>query len=203
MKLLIYAAIALGAYLIGSISPALIISRLVEKTDVRKYGSGNAGATNMVRNFGWLPGLATFALDMLKGATAVLVGKWAGGEMGEAVAAVAAMLGHSYPIYYGFRGGKGVSISMGAMLAIAPLHSLVVYAIAILAVVLTGIVSIGSLLGFTLELLMVLLVFPNLVGLPIKIAMGILTMLTFIGHRGNIKRLLNGTENKIIGKKKE
>lgn len=203
MKLLIYAAIALGAYLIGSISPALIISRLVEKTDVRKYGSGNAGATNMVRNFGWLPGLATFALDMLKGATAVLVGKWAGGEMGEAVAAVAAMLGHSYPIYYGFRGGKGVSISMGAMLAIAPLHSLVVYAIAILAVVLTGIVSIGSLLGFTLELLMVLLVFPNLVGLPIKIAMGILTVLTFIGHRGNIKRLLNGTENKITGKKKE
>ena len=68
MQLLIYAAIALGAYLIGSISPALIISRLVEKTDVRKYGSGNAGATNMVRNFGWLPGLATFALDMLKGA---------------------------------------------------------------------------------------------------------------------------------------
>ena len=103
MKLLIYAAIALGAYLIGSISPALIISRLVEKTDVRKYGSGNAGATNMVRNFGWLPGLATFALDMLKGATAVLLGKWAGGEMGEAVAAVAAVLGHSYPIYYGFR----------------------------------------------------------------------------------------------------
>ena len=203
MKLLIYAAIALGAYLIGSISPALIISRLVEKTDVRKYGSGNAGATNMVRNFGWLPGLATFALDMLKGATAVLLGKWAGGEMGEAVAAVAAVLGHSYPIYYGFRGGKGVSTSMGAMLAIVPLHSLVVYAIAILVVVLTGIVSIGSLLGFTLELLMVLLVFPNLVGLPIKIAMGILTMLTFIGHRGNIKRLLNGTENKIIGKKKE
>lgn len=107
MKLLIYAAIALGAYLIGSISPALIISRLVEKTDVRKYGSGNAGATNMVRNFGWLPGLATFALDMLKGATAVLVGKWAGGEMGEAVAAVAAMLGHSYPIYYGFPWRKG------------------------------------------------------------------------------------------------
>lgn len=203
MKLLIYAAIALGAYLIGSISPALIISRLVEKTDVRKYGSGNAGATNMVRNFGWLPGLATFALDMLKGATAVLLGKWAGGEMGEAVAAVAAVLGHSYPIYYGFRGGKGVSTSMGAMLAIVPLHSLVVYAIAILVVVLTGIVSIGSLLGFTLELLMVLLVFPNLVGLPIKIAMGILTVLTFIGHRGNIKRLLNGTENKIIGKKKE
>ena len=203
MKLLSYAAIALGAYLIGSISPALIISRLVEKTDVRKYGSGNAGATNMVRNFGWLPGLATFALDMLKGATAVLLGKWAGGEMGEAVAAVAAVLGHSYPIYYGFRGGKGVSTSMGAMLAIVPLHSLVVYAIAILVVVLTGIVSIGSLLGFTLELLMVLLVFPNLVGLPIKIAMGILTVLTFIGHRGNIKRLLNGTENKIIGKKKE
>lgn len=203
MKLLIYAAIVLGAYLIGSISPALIISRLVEKTDVRKYGSGNAGATNMVRNFGWLPGLATFALDMLKGATAVLLGKWAGGEMGEAVAAVAAVLGHSYPIYYGFRGGKGVSTSMGAMLAIVPLHSLVVYAIAILVVVLTGIVSIGSLLGFTLELLMVLLVFPNLVGLPIKIAMGILTVLTFIGHRGNIKRLLNGTENKIIGKKKE
>ena len=92
---------------------------------------------------------------------------------------------------------------MGAMLAIAPLHSLAVYAIAILVVVLTGIVSIGSLLGFTLELLMVLVVFPNLVGLPVKIAMAILTVLTFIGHRGNIRRLLNGTENKIVGKKKK
>ena len=92
---------------------------------------------------------------------------------------------------------------MGAMLAIAPLHSLAVYAIAILLVVLTGIVSIGSLLGFTLELLMVLVVFPDLVGLPVKIAMAILTVLTFIGHRGNIRRLLNGTENKIVGKKKK
>ena len=203
MQILIYVAIALGAYLIGSISPALMISRYVEKTDVRKYGSGNAGATNMVRNFGWLPGLATFALDMIKGAVAVLLGRWIGGELGEAIAAVMAVLGHSFPIYYGFRGGKGVSTSMGAMLAIAPLPSLVVYALAILVVVLTGIVSIGSLLGFTIELLMVLFLFPNMVGLPIKIALAILTILTFVGHRGNIKRLLNGTENKIIGKKKE
>ena len=147
MPILRFIAIALGAYLIGSISPALIISRHVEKKDVRQFGSGNAGASNMVRNFGWAAGLATFGLDMLKGAAATLLGKWAGGDLGAAIAAVAVVLGHSFPVYYGFRGGKGVSASMGAMLAVAPIPSLVVYLIAILVVAITGIVSIGSLLG--------------------------------------------------------
>ena len=156
----------------------------------------------MVRNFGWAAGLATFGLDMLKGAAATLLGKWAGGDLGAAIAAVAVVLGHSFPVYYGFRGGKGVSASMGAMLAVAPLPSLVVYLIAILIVALTGIVSIGSLLGFTLESLMVWVIFPDLVGQPLKWALLVLTILTFVGHRENIKRLLQGKENKITPKKK-
>ena len=202
MPILRFIAIALGAYLIGSVSPALIISRHVEKKDVRQFGSGNAGASNMVRNFGWAAGLATFGLDMRKGAAATLLGKWAGGDLGAAIAAVAVVLGHSFPVYYGFRGGKGVSASMGAMLAVAPLPSLVVYLIAILIVALTGIVSIGSLLGFTLESLMVWVIFPDLVGQPLKWALLVLTILTFVGHRENIKRLLQGKENKITPKKK-
>ena len=157
----------------------------------------------MVRNFGWVPGLATFVLDMLKGAIAALLGKWAGGDLGQAIAAVAVVLGHSFPVYYGFRGGKGVSTSMGAFLAILPLPSLVVYAIAILLVVFTGIVSVGSLFGFTLECLVLWFIYPEITSLPIKIALTILTVLTFVGHRDNIKRLVHGTENKIIGKKKE
>ena len=95
-----------------------------------------------------------------------------------------------------------MSASMGAMLAVAPLPSLVVYLIAILVVALTGIVSIGSLLGFTLESLMVWVIFPDLVGQPLKWALLVLTILTFVGHRENIKRLLQGKENKITPKKK-
>ena len=90
---------------------------------------------------------------------------------------------------------------MGAMLGLFPLHSLVIYVICFAIVAVTGIVSIGSLCGFLLYTLMVWLVLPGLVGLPLKIAIAILTVLTFIGHRGNIKRLLNGTENKLFAKK--
>ena len=178
MSILTYIAIAVAAYLIGSISPSLIISKYIMKKDVRQYGSGNAGTTNMVRNFGWKLGVCTFALDIVKGAMACLL-CW----------------------YYGFRGGKGVATSMGAMLGLFPLHSLVIYVICFAIVAVTGIVSIGSLCGFLLYTLMVWLVLPGLVGLPLKIAIAILTVLTFIGHRGNIKRLLNGTENKLFAKK--
>jgi len=201
MSILTYIAIAVAAYLIGSISPSLIISKYIMKKDVRQYGSGNAGTTNMVRNFGWKLGVCTFALDILKGAMAGLLGRHFGGELGAAIAIVCAVLGHSYPLYYGFRGGKGVATSMGAMLGLFPLHSLVIYVICFAIVAVTGIVSIGSLCGFLLYTLMVWLVLPGLVGLPLKIAIAILTVLTFIGHRGNIKRLLNGTENKLFAKK--
>ena len=202
MNVIYIAIVVIAGYLLGSLSISILLSKNLLGRDVRRHGSGNAGASNMVRNFGWAAGLATFGLDMLKGAAATLLGKWTGGDLGAAIAAVAVVLGHSFPVYYGFRGGKGVSASMGAMLAVAPLPSLVVYLIAILIVALTGIVSIGSLLGFTLESLMVWVIFPDLVGQPLKWALLVLTILTFVGHRENIKRLLQGKENKITPKKK-
>ena len=104
-------------YLIGCISPSYLIGRK-KGYDVRTSGSCNAGASNMVRNFGWAAGLATFGLDMLKGAAATLLGKWAGGDLGAAIAAVAVVLGHSFPVYYGFRGGKGVSSSIDAIITV-------------------------------------------------------------------------------------
>lgn len=99
----VYVAIGIGAYLWGSLSPALIISDRIGKKDVRKYGSGNAGTTNMMRTFGWKFGLMTFVLDVIKGVAAALIGRWVGGQIGMSVAAVLVIVGHNWPVYYGIR----------------------------------------------------------------------------------------------------
>ena len=204
MKVFAYLLTAVIAYFLGSISPALIYSKIVEKKDVRKYGSGNAGATNMLRSFGLKAGIFTFLMDMVKGALCALIGKWlCGNEWGQALGTLAGVFGHMMPVYYNFKGGKGVSTSMGAMLTAAPLHSLVVYILAILIIVFTRIVSLASLTGFVMETVMLVLLFPNLTGIPMKLTIIILTVCIFLSHRENIKRLLAGKENKISLKKKQ
>ncbi len=202
MMVIKYIIVAVAAYLIGSISPSILISWSFKK-DVRNYGSGNAGATNMVRNFGWLYGLMTFFLDILKGFLCSYLGKLFAGETGASIGAFMVVIGHMFPLYYKFKGGKGVSTTMGAMLTFAPLQSLVVYLIAIIVVAITGIVSIGSLLGFVLESVMICLIYPHLTGILPKIVILVLTVLIFWAHRENIKRLLKGQENKLSVRSKK
>lgn len=201
MELLIYFAIAVGAYLWGSISPALILSTSIAKKDVREMGSGNAGATNVIRNFGWGLGLLTFALDVVKGATAAYLGGLFAGDIGMSVASIAVILGHNMPIYYGFKGGKGISATLGVLFVIRPLVTLIILGIVLVVLGITGIMSITSLTGVLLESISAFILQD--VSLPLQLTVLTLTIIAIIGHLPNIKRLLNGTESRIIKKKEK
>lgn len=191
----VYVAIGIGAYLWGSLSPALIISDRIGKKDVRKYGSGNAGTTNMMRTFGWKFGLMTFVLDVIKGVAAALIGRWVGGQIGMSVAAVLVIVGHNWPVYYGFKGGKGIASTLGVMFVLMPMQTAILLPVVILIMALTRYVSVGSMLGVILESICVFIFYPGETLLQVTVA--VLTVLALFGHRENIKRLCNGTENKL------
>ena len=191
----VYVAIGIGAYLWGSLSPALIISDRIGKKDVRKYGSGNAGTTNMMRTFGWKFGLMTFVLDVIKGVAAALIGRWVGGQIGMSVAAVFVIVGHNWPVYYGFKGGKGIASTLGVMFVLMPMQTAILLPVVILIMALTRYVSVGSMLGVILESICVFIFYPGETLLQVTVA--VLTVLALFGHRENIKRLCNGTENKL------
>ena len=117
MSLVYYLIVIAAGYMLGSLSSSLILSKLGWGKDVRKHGSGNAGATNMARVFGIGAGLATLAGDMLKAAAAIWLGKTLLGDVGIAVGGCACILGHCFPVFHNFRGGKGISV--GAMIGLA------------------------------------------------------------------------------------
>ena len=199
MQFLIYLGICIGAYLIGSISPALIISRTNAKRDIRKEGSGNAGATNMIRTYGWGFGLMTFALDVLKGALATYAGGWIAGDVGMSLAALWVVVGHNLPIYYGFKGGKGISATLGVFLVIRPIPTLVMLAIVLILLVIFRIMSVTSLAGVLLEAISAFVLGD--VSLPLQFTVLALAIIAIIGHLPNIKRLLNGTEPRLVSGK--
>lgn len=192
------ALLALAAYLIGSLSFATILVRLFRGVDVRKLGSGNAGATNVLRTAGGNLAAATMALDLAKGAAAVLLmrlvtydPRWAG------LAGVAAVLGHMFPVFFGFRGGKGVATAIGAFLALSPASIGIVVLVFALVVAVTRYVSLGSVTAAcVLPLSCRLLHAPD----AIVIAGAVTTLLILFSHRANIRRLIDGTERK-LGKK--
>ena len=166
-------------YLLGSISTGVVLSRLVSGKDIRSEGSGNAGTTNMLRIMGRKMALFTFIGDMLKGIIAVLIGKLiVGGELGGVLGVVGALVGHTYPVFFGFKGGKGIAITLFAILT-----------------VLTHYVSVGSIaaaLALPTFVLMTRFDQPLLWG--ITFACGLFVVWN---HRGNIKRLLSHTERKL------
>ena len=194
MEILLYLAVAVGAYLLGSFSSAIIISSNVEKKDIRNYGSGNAGATNMLRTFGWLPGVGTFVLDVAKGLLATWLGWLVAGNEGMHIAALFVVIGHNWPVYYGFRGGKGI-LSSAALAIMMDWRIFVIgFSLFLIIVFATHYVSLGSILAATAYAVLFVIFFP---GQPwiwsIAIAMAVLAIFM---HRSNIARLLHGTETK-------
>jgi glycerol-3-phosphate acyltransferase PlsY len=187
------------AYLIGSIPFGLILSKVFGKKDIRKSGSGNIGATNVYRVMGKTLGALTLVLDILKGALfVILVEGFTHSEIWAGLAGFAAFLGHLYPIYLRFRGGKGVATSLGIFLFLAPYALLVDIVIFLLVVYQTRYVSLGSIIAAAL-LPVILFVFScSYVYVILAVIMGGLIVLR---HRENIQRLRQGTENK-IGEKK-
>ena len=132
-------------YFLGNISTGLLIGKLTAQIDIRQHGSGNAGTTNVMRTLGWVPSLLTLAGDVLKAVLAVVIGRAIAGEIGWIVGAVAVLLGHNWPVVFGFKGGKGMACSLGIILATEPLFALIVLAVQVLVLVITRYMSVASL----------------------------------------------------------
>lgn len=190
---------AVLAYILGGFQMAILISKGALKRDVREMGSGNAGTTNMIRNFGWGYGALTFIGDLIKGAMASIICGWIGGDICILFGGIFVVIGHVFPVQYGFKGGKGVATTFGVMLGINPLVALVVFAVCLIVALITRIVSIASLLG-----VLAFFVASFFLGgrWLIVLLFGLLMLFVVFTHRANIARLANGTENPFFGKKK-
>lgn len=209
-------AIIILSYLIGSIPTSLIITKLVKGVDIRNYGSGNAGGTNVSRVLGWKYGVLVIILDALKGASAViLVARLHYGAMPfqnatpfddftlvQIIAGVSAVIGHIWTIFAGFRGGKGIATALGMLLFIITVDMLIAIAVFLLVVILTKYISLGSILG-AVSVPVVLIIRENLFNvdipgygtlLPFTIGISFLIVYT---HRANLSRLFAGKENQV------
>ena len=202
----VLAAVAFGDVL-GSMNFAVIFANAFLKKDVRELGSGNAGTTNVMRTAGFLPGALTFICDALKGFTACFIGKaifmyifpdtipWIYVAY---MCGVACMLGHVFPIFFGFKGGKGVATSVGIFAVCCPIAIILGLTVFAIMTLITKIVSLSSLIA-TVTVISLSIVFYNSeadIVLPavLSIAMGVIV---FLKHKENIKRLVKGEEKKI------
>ncbi|MEE8421182.1 MAG: glycerol-3-phosphate 1-O-acyltransferase PlsY [Dehalococcoidia bacterium] len=198
MTVAVAAGGALAGYLLGSISPGLLISRIYG-VDVRDYGSGKTGFTNTLRSVGVLPAIVVISADIAKGSAAVLVGSELFGEpWAAALGGVAAVAGHNWPLFAGFRGGRGVATAFGAFLAMDPIVALVLLVGAGLILAATRYMSLVSIAGVLFGAI-VLVVRATTGALPVEyIVFGVgVTVLVEISHIDNLRRLLAGTEPKL------
>jgi glycerol-3-phosphate acyltransferase PlsY len=190
----LHAAVLAAAYLLGSIPFSYLVAR-GRGVDVRAVGSGNVGATNVMRSVGKGAGAAAFALDFAKGSVATLIAREAvGGSVVPSVAALAAVLGHMHPVWLRFRGGKGVATGAGAFLPIAPLPTLGALASFAVVAAATRYASLGSLFGCAA---LGLLAFVLRAPLPIPWAATAAALLIAWKHRENVRRLAAGTERRM------
>jgi len=214
--MVVYLLVTLVAYLLGSISFSVIFGKKFAGIDVREKGSKNAGSTNVLRVAGKKAAICTLVCDILKGVLAVLiafiVAKIAGDSIDGALlvqlAGFAAVIGHTFPIFFKFKGGKGVATALGVLLIVNWQIGLICLVFALLLMVLTRMVSVGSIGAAVLFPVLTIFIGQNYLinpvsaansYLPLAVALAILVV---YNHRSNVQRLLNGTENKLSFKKK-
>ncbi len=203
VKPFVYALIFVFGFLFGGVPFAYIISKAVAGIDIRKVGSGNVGATNVARVLGLKWGILVFFLDTLKGFLPVFIVRLIVPYNIELALAtgLAPILGHIFTPFLGFKGGKGVATSLGVFLAISPIGILLGLIVWIFTVLLTGYVSLGSLLGSLSALLWILFLDPNRSSLPFVVISALVVALIWFRHRENIRRLIKGKEHKIWERK--
>lgn len=182
---------ALVAYMLGSISPSTLIARH-HGVNIKKAGSGNAGTTNTLRVLGAKAALTTLIVDIGKGAAAVGTGYLIGGRNAAMVSACMAFIGHCWPVYYKFKGGKGVAVAFGAFTALNPLVGLSLLVICVLSVALTRRVSFGSIVAAIACPVLCHFLMPDFFWFSVPMA-----LLVLFNHRSNIVRLIHHKESPI------
>ena len=188
-------------YLLGSVNPAILISTGIYHKDIRTCGSGNAGSTNMLRTFGKGAAAATFLCDLAKAGISVLLGAFLFGFQGAALAGFFVMFGHIFPIYYRFKGGKGVACLAMVVLLESPITLLILLAFFVLIVFASRMVSFGSVFSVILYPMILRAFAPEA---PLYVAMAILSAIFVVFmHRENIKRIMAGKESKLSFSKKD
>lgn len=197
----VYVLVGLVGYLLGSINFAIIICKRMAGFDIRERGSKNAGTTNVLRTVGKSAAAMTLICDILKGVVAVLLAMLAAHIWDDAdpeslkyLAGLMAIIGHTFPIYYGFRGGKGVATSLGVLLIVNPEIGLICLVFALVIIIATRWVSLGSIMAATLFPILTIFMADSFCAKVISI---IMALLVIFNHRTNLKRLKDGTESKI------
>ena len=206
MTYLIIALTAIVSYLIGSVNFSILLSKMLSGKDIRESGSGNAGATKKM-------GVITLLLDVLKGIVVILLSRLVKNIAGtdeiypviSYIAGVCVILGHNFPLYFGFKGGKGVATSLGVVLMLDWKVGLIVAVVAIAVMAVTRYVSLGSILGGAMYIVIeiVKMIVTKNVDVIQLVCVVIIGGLLIARHHANIKRLLSGTENKLGAKKGE
>ncbi|WP_436374813.1 glycerol-3-phosphate 1-O-acyltransferase PlsY [Cytobacillus sp. BC1816] len=181
------------SYVIGSISFALVIGKLFYKTDIRGYGSGNLGATNVYRVLGKKAGLIVAIADLLKGTLACLLPQILNSAVSPIICGLLAILGHVFPVFAGFKGGKAVATATGVLLFLTPLGTLTGFVVFLFTLILSKYVSLSSMLA-GIAIFIYSLIFEEKVIIALSF---FISVLVIILHRQNIKRLISGTENKL------
>ena len=194
MTVLKWILVLVVSYLLGCIQTGVIISG-AQHVDIRAHGSKSTGTTNVFRVLGAKASLVTFVGDVLKGVLACLLGLWLLGNTGASLAGIAVVLGHMYPVFYKFKGGKGVATSLGTSLVLNPLLGLILLAVSAVGIAITHVVSIFSIVSLVaFGLINPFLCMGDVAEIIYSI---VLALLVVWAHRTNIKRLLSGTENKL------
>ena len=197
-----YVLIAVIGYLLGNVSVGILVARLYGIKDIRTVGSGNAGTTNVLRNLGWVPSVLTLAGDCLKGLIAALIGKWLAGDIGVLIGGNFAVIGHDFPVFFKFRGGKGIATNLGLILVLNPMIAVGLTIAVLIVVGISRYMSLGS--------IMACFAYPTLVAILMRghahygacVAWGIFAgALALFCHRSNVVRLLKGQENRLDFKK--
>ena len=213
--MIVYIIMAIIAYLIGSVNFSVIFSKKFAGFDVREKGSGNAGSTNMLRSVGKKAAALTLVCDVLKGVVAIVIAIIVGNIIQDSnkelllqIAGIAVVLGHTFPIFFQFKGGKGVATSLGILLMSNWQIGLICLVFALVLMALTRMVSLGSCAAAVLFPVLTLFINDHYTvltegkpGSTYLVYSIIMAAIVLFNHRSNIKRILNGTENKLSFKK--
>ena len=231
MLYLIHVVIAIVAYLIGSVNFSILLSRAVSGEDIRTSGSGNAGATNMLRTHGKKLAVITLLLDIAKGVLAVLLAvlyvryinaperyyewgsqsdlamyrNWISDFEPQYISGLFVIIGHCFPVFFGFKGGKGVATALGVVITLDWKIGIIVLVVALAIMVISRYVSLGSVVAAALFMVLIIVkqCCAGNINTYIIVCSALMGLLIILRHYANISRLINGTENKLSMKKKE